>query len=173
MKVLFVCLGNICRSPLAAGLLKQQAIEKGFDWQIDSAGLANKYIGNPADPRILKVAENHAIDLSNHIARKFDINDFDKFDMIVTMDDKLYQKLSEKALTLIQRDKIWVLADFLLEVGDNVDIPDPYFWEENLFESLFIKIETACKLLIETYSPCEMQQLLAPTLIPFKFAKRA
>ena len=70
MKILFVCLGNICRSPMAAGILKKLVTDLDMDWQIASAGLANKYVGCSADSRVIEVARKHGINLSSHIARK-------------------------------------------------------------------------------------------------------
>ena len=152
MKILFVCLGNICRSPLAVGVLQKEVDQLNLNWQIASAGLANKYVGCTADPRAVTVAKRHGVDLSQHIARKFQISDFDQYDRIITMDDELANRLRTKAFNLNQADKVGVLPDFLIGLGENMDIPDPYFWDTELFESLFLKIETACQLIVETYN---------------------
>lgn len=165
MKILFVCLGNICRSPLAAGILQKQVRELGLNWKIESAGLANKYIGCSADPRVEEVAQKHGIDVSHHIARKFQVADFDQYDMIITMDDELAKRLGDKALTFAHTDKIWLLPDFLDGLADNLDMPDPYFWELPLFESLFFKIESACQVIINTFNTPDILDLFENTMI--------
>jgi len=165
MKILFVCLGNICRSPLAAGILQKQVNQLGLNWQIASAGLANKYVGCTADPRVVTVAQKHHIDLSQHTARKFQLVDFDKYDMIITMDDELASRLRAKATTLPQADKIWLLPDFLDGLANNVDMPDPYFWEVPLFETLYYKIASACQVILETYNTPDILELFEETVV--------
>ena len=164
MKILFVCLGNICRSPLAVGVLQKQVDVLNLNWQIASAGLANKYVGCTADPRVVTVATRHGVDLAQHIARKFKISDFDEYDRIITMDDELANRLRTKAIHLNQADKVCLLPDFLIGLGDNMDMPDPYFWDIELFEALFLKIETACRLIVETYNTPGILDLVADTL---------
>lgn len=159
MKILFVCLGNICRSPLAVGVLKKQIQYLGLNWQVESAGLANKYVGCAADSRVVEVAKKHNIDLSQHIARKFEVADFDRYDMVITMDDELASRLRAKAMTLPQADKIWLLPDFLDGLANNVDMPDPYFWEVPLFETLYYKMESACRVILETYNTADILAL--------------
>ena len=165
MKILFVCLGNICRSPLAAGVLQKQVDKLNLNWQITSAGLANKYVGCSADPRVVTVGERHGVDISKHIARKFQVNDFVEYDLIITMDDELANRLRAKAINLPQADKVWLLPDFLVGLGDNMDMPDPYFWDIELFESLFTKMETACQLIVETYNTPNIIDLFEDTVI--------
>ena len=164
MKILFVCLGNICRSPLAVGILQKQVNDLGLDWQVASAGLANKYIGCTADPRVVQVANKHGIDLSNHIARKFQSSDFDKYDMLITMNDDLASKIRAKANNLTQADKVWLLPDFLDGLAEEINLPDPYFWEVPLFESLFHKIEAACQILILTFNTPDILALFDDTV---------
>ena len=160
-----VCLGNICRSPLAVGILQKQVDKLGLNWQISSAGLANKYVGCTADPRVVAVAQKHGIDLSQHTARKFQVADFDQYDMIITMDDELASRLRAKAMTLPQADKIWLLPDFLDGLANNVDMPDPYFWEVPLFETLYYKITSACQVILETYNTPDILELFEETVV--------
>ncbi len=173
MKILFVCLGNICRSPLAAGVLQNQVDQLNLNWQIASAGLANKYVGCTTDPRVVEVAQRHGVDLSQHIARKFQLSDFEEYDMLITMDDELASRLRAKASNLSQIDKVWLLPDFLIGLGDNVDMPDPYFWDIELFETLFEKIKKACQLIVETYNTPDILDLFEDTVTTNSFAKRA
>ncbi len=175
MKILLVCLGNICRSPLAEGVLREQVDKQNLNWKIASAGLANKYVGCTADPRAITVAKRHNIDLSQHIARKFEPSDFDQYDMIITMDDELANRLSAKARSLPQKDKVRLLPDFLDGLAQNVDIPDPYFWDIELFESLYTKMEQACQLIVETYNVPDILDLFTDTVTTnaLELAKRA
>jgi len=152
MKILFVCIGNICRSPLAAGILKQHLKEHSLDWQIDSAGLANKYVGCKADLRAQIIAERFGINISNHTARKFQVTDFEQYDMVITMDSDLAERLKVKSSSLFQRNKIWLLTDFLDGLDKNEEVLDPYFMDVEYFEPLYLKIEKACKNIIKTYN---------------------
>ncbi|MEM6317336.1 MAG: low molecular weight protein-tyrosine-phosphatase [Bacteroidota bacterium] len=164
MKILFVCLGNICRSPLAAGILRKQVMELGLGWQVDSAGLANKFVGCTADPRVVEVAQKHRIDLLDHKVRKFQNSDFVVYDVILTMSDDLARRLVAKAANVAQADKIWLLPDFLDGLADTIDLPDPYFWEVPLFESLFYKIEAACVRVVETFNTPDIMELFEETV---------
>ena len=173
MKILFVCLGNICRSPLAEGVLQKQVDQLNLNWQIASAGLANKYVGCTADPRVVAVAKRHGVDLTQHIARKFQISDFDQYDRIITMDDELANRLRAKANNLTQADKVGLLPDFLIGLGENMDIPDPYFWDIELFEPLFLKIESACQLIVETYNAPDILDLFEDAMTSNASVQRA
>ncbi len=164
MKILFVCLGNICRSPLAVGALQKQVDNLNLNWQIDSAGLANKFVGCGADPRVVTISKRHGVDLSHHIARKFQASDFDQYDMIITMDNDLVTRLKAKAVNLAQVDKVWLLPNFLVGLGNEIDMPDPYLWDMELFESLFLKMETASKLIVETYNTPDILDLFEDTV---------
>lgn len=164
MKLLFVCLGNIIRSPLAAGILQKQVNDLGLDWQIASAGMANKYVGCTADPRVVEVAKKYGVNLSKHIAKKFQTSDFDQYDMIITMDDELANRIRAKANNLPQTDKVWLLPDFLEGLAEQLEIPDPYFWEIPLFESLFFKIESACRVIVHTFNAPDILDLFDDTM---------
>src|ERR1700743_3813430 len=86
MKILMVCLGNICRSPLAEGIMQHLAEQEGLDWEVDSAGTGNVHVGERHDRRSVRPANNHGIDISKQICRLFSIRDFDTFDHILVMD---------------------------------------------------------------------------------------
>src|SRR5260221_6740777 len=86
MKILMVCLGNICRSPLAEGIMQHLAKENGLDWQVDSAGTGNWHVGEGPDRRSVRTARNHGIDISRQVCRLFRISDFDEVDIIFVMD---------------------------------------------------------------------------------------
>src|ERR1700750_1577761 len=86
MKILMVCLGNICRSPLAEGIMQHLAKQEGLDWEVDSAATGNWCVGKPPDKRSIQVAQQHGIDISKQVCRQFKVSDYDKFDHILVMD---------------------------------------------------------------------------------------
>src|SRR5690606_38658263 len=94
MKILMVCLGNICRSPMAEGIMRHLVEEKGLDWEIDSAGTGGWHIGEAPDPRAIATAKKHGIDISRLQARKFTYRDFGNFDHIFAMDDRKSTRLN-------------------------------------------------------------------------------
>nr|WP_294898601.1 low molecular weight protein-tyrosine-phosphatase [uncultured Pedobacter sp.] len=140
MKILMVCLGNICRSPLAEGIMQHLVKEKGLDWQIDSAGTGGYHIGSKPDSRSIKVAKNHGIDITAQAARKFSANDFDNFDCIVVMDKQNYKDVVSLAQTAEQKEKVRLLIN-------NDAVPDPYY-DDSLFEPVFQLINTNCAKLL-------------------------
>jgi protein-tyrosine phosphatase len=146
--ILMVCLGNICRSPLAEGILQDKLNKTSF--YVDSAGTGNYHIGNPPDPRSISVAKKHGIDISKQKCRQFKKEDFLKFDYIYVMDSKNYQNII--ALTTNQEEKTKVK---LLLSGlnlDNKEVPDPY-WDDNGFEHVFQLIDSACTIIAEKLNP--------------------
>lgn len=140
-KVLMVCLGNICRSPLAEGILK--CIVNPEDVFVDSAGTGGYHIGQSPDPRSIDVAKSKGIDISNQICRKFNTRDFDRFDVIYAMDKENYNSIINLASNLTQQNKVRLL----LSETDRSDheVPDPYYGGEDGFEKVFQIIEAACK----------------------------
>ena len=86
MKILMVCLGNICRSPLAHGIMEHIVVEQGLDWQVDSAGTGDWHIGSPPDKRSIAIAKRYGLDISNQCCRQFQVEDFDRFDKIFVME---------------------------------------------------------------------------------------
>jgi protein-tyrosine phosphatase len=143
MKILMVCLGNICRSPLAEGVMQRLAKEHGLDWQVDSAGMGDWHVGEAPDRRSVRTARNHGIDISGQICRLFRLRDFDKFDMIFVMDKN---NLSD-VLSLARNEKDARKVRLLL--GDKA-VPDPYY-DDNGFEPVFKMIEEGCKAIIKTF----------------------
>jgi protein-tyrosine phosphatase len=140
-KVLMVCLGNICRSPLAEGILK--SIVNPEDVFVDSAGTGGYHIGNPPDPRSIEVAKINGIDISKQICRKFNTRDFDRFDVIYAMDNENYNNIIKLGSNVTDQNKV----RFLLSETDGSDkeVPDPYYDGKNGFEQVFQMIEVACK----------------------------
>jgi protein-tyrosine phosphatase len=135
-----VCLGNICRSPLAEGIMLHLAQENGLDWQIDSAGTGNWHVGEGPDHRSARTALNHGINISKQVCRQFGRHDFSEFDLILVMDrynlsDVLAMAPNEQAAAKVK-----------LLLGDK-EVPDPYY-DDSLFEPVFELIEQGCKDII-------------------------
>lgn len=139
-KVLMVCLGNICRSPLAEGILQNKTNHQNIF--IDSAGTGGYHIGNSPDPRSVAVALTHGIDISKQRCRQFNSNDFDNFDIIYAMDKSNYKNIIK--LTSKEEDKAKVKL-ILDEVNlDFKEVPDPYHDIDEGFEKVFIMLDKAC-----------------------------
>ena len=141
MKILMVCLGNICRSPLAEGIMQHLADQEGFNWQVDSAGTGGWHVGQGPDRRSVRVAREHGIDISEQVCRQFSKSDFDHFDHIFVMDK--YNLADVRAMAPHANAALKV--KLLLGKGE---VPDPYYANE-LFEPVFKLIEEGCKNLIK------------------------
>jgi protein-tyrosine phosphatase len=141
MKILMVCLGNICRSPLAEGIMQHLATQAGLNWEIDSAGTGNWHVGEGPDRRSTRAAHNHGVDISQQICRLFRTSDFDYFDHIFVMDKN---NLSD-ILNLARNDEDAKKVKLLL--GDKI-VPDPYY-DDTQFEPVFMLIEEGCKVIIK------------------------
>ena len=129
-----VCLGNICRSPLAEGILSNKLPTASYF--IDSAGTAAYHVGNPPDPRSIAIAKKRGIDIRKQRARAFELVDFKRFDRIYVMDQSNYQNLQ----ALQPSDKDWKKVALLL---DTEKVPDPYYGGDDGFETVFDLIDTA------------------------------
>jgi protein-tyrosine phosphatase len=140
MRILMVCLGNICRSPLAEGILKSKL---NANFEVDSAGTAAYHVGNPPDKRSIAVAQQFGIDISQQRARQFKKDDFNSFDLIIVMDQNNYNDVVELA-TPAQRRKVHLLRE-------NNEVPDPYYGDASAFEAVFHLIDTACETLVKKY----------------------
>ena len=149
MKVLMVCLGNICRSPLAEGILKHKVTQHGLDWEIDSAGTGAYHVGELPDTRSIAVARKYGIDLTNQRARQFKVEDFDTFDKILVMDASNYQNILRLTRNEADKQKIELIRN-LVNPGMNEQVPDPY-WNDNGFEQVFEMLDEACDYCIENY----------------------
>lgn len=150
MRILMVCLGNICRSPLAEGILRAKAAANGLKWEIDSAGLGGWHEGEAPHQRSIAVANQHGIDISRQRARKIEKNDFDAFDVIFPMDIDNRDALYEMASTREQRDKVRLIMDVVYP-NKNVSVPDPYYSNEAAYQNVFEMLDAACDKVVEIY----------------------
>ncbi len=146
MKILMVCLGNICRSPLAEGILKEKIKERGLDWTVDSAGTGSWHIGELPDPRSIQTAKAYGIDIRDQRARQFQPEDFDKFDRIFAMDSSNYQNILALAKSEDHKKKVDLIMN-LVTPNHNINVPDPY-WDDDGFENVYQMLEDACDQLI-------------------------
>lgn len=144
VKVLMVCLGNICRSPLAEGILKSKTFLK--DVQVDSAGTSNFHIGSKPDLRSINVARKHNIDITNQKGRQFVVSDFDKFDIIYAMDNSNYNNIISLARDENDRTKVKLILNEVFP-GENLDVPDPYTGGIQGFDSVYRMLDEACELI--------------------------
>lgn len=138
--ILFVCLGNICRSPLAEGIARDLAKKRSLDLKIDSAGTSGWHIDESPDSRSIEVAKNNGIDISHLRSRKVNTYNDESFDLIVAMDRQNYQDL----LRFFSKDKVVLMGDYGLQGGD---IPDPYHYKDlegfkKIYEMLYLAINT-------------------------------
>ncbi|MBL7931514.1 MAG: low molecular weight phosphotyrosine protein phosphatase [Bacteroidia bacterium] len=147
-KVLFVCLGNICRSPLAEGIMLHLKEKHDLKMEIDSAGTAAYHIGEAPDRRTILNAKKNGVDLSALRARQFSASDFDKFDRIYVMDQSNLNNVLRLAKTKAHEEKTKLLLD-LVEPGQQMEVPDPYYGGEEGFERVFQLVLSACERLKE------------------------
>jgi protein-tyrosine phosphatase len=144
MKILMVCLGNICRSPLAHGILEHLVIQKGLNWEIDSAGTGNWHVGQQPDHRSIAVAEKYGIDISGQCCRQFEVSDFDRFDHIFVMDRNNLEDVRSLARTREDHEKVSLFMKSEI-------VPDPYYLDDQ-FEPVFKMIEKRCFEIIHEFN---------------------
>lgn len=146
VKILMVCLGNICRSPLAEGLLASKLPKDQFF--VDSAGTGNYHVGRQPDHRSIATADKNGLDISHQKARQFTVNDFDTFDYIYVMDNSNYDDVVFLAKNEAQKQKVQLILDALFP-GDNVDVPDPYYGLQNGFDMVYEMLDEATDIIAQ------------------------
>lgn len=144
-----VCLGNICRSPLAEGILQQKIEAQQLNWEVDSAGTSGWHDGELPDRRSIEVAKAHSIDLTHQRSRPFRASDLDEFDLILAMDSSNYVNILRLATTEAQKKKIKLILNYVYP-GQNRGVPDPYY--EGGFEGVYEMLEKACKQVVNVHS---------------------
>jgi protein-tyrosine phosphatase len=141
MKIIMVCLGNICRSPLAHGIMENLIKERGLNWEVDSAGTGDWHIGHPPDRRSISIAKKYGLDISSQCCRQFTVEDFDYYDRIYVMDKMNLRDVSRMARNDEDRDKIRLLLNTEI-------VPDPYY-DDDKFDPVYQLIEKGCKAILD------------------------
>lgn len=146
VKILMVCLGNICRSPLAEGILQSKLPADKF--QVDSAGTGNWHAGQGPDKRSVATAKNRGLDISCQIARQLKVSDFDTFDHIYVMDSSNLKDVLRLAPNEAAKTKVKMMMDEVFP-GQSIDVPDPYFGGSEGFDNVYNMLDEACEIVAE------------------------
>jgi protein-tyrosine phosphatase len=147
MRILVVCLGNICRSPLAEGLLRKKAPS---DSLVDSAGTSGYHHEEPPDHRMIRTARKHGVDIRSLRSRKFEVEDFDRFDLIYAMDSENLRVLKSLARNENDLAKLNLILNEI-QPGSNSEVPDPYFGGDDGFEHVYTLLDQATDAIIKKY----------------------
>jgi len=145
MKILMVCLGNICRSPLAEEVMRSKIEKYGLNAEVDSCGLGGWHVGEPPDDRAQRTALKHGLDISHQKCRKITLNDFDDFDVIYAMDNEIFRSLSQIAMQGRKPQAKIKLFMNELYPNENRPVPDPYSGGMSQFEEVWKMIDAGCE----------------------------
>ena len=137
-----VCLGNICRSPLAEGILKSKVVASKV--LVESAGTGGWHVGELPDSRSIEIAKKHGIDITDQRGRKFSEYDFERYDVIYVMDNSNYRDVLKLANSDSEKKKVKLILNEIFP-GENVDVPDPYYGGSQGFENVFQMLDDACE----------------------------
>ena len=154
MKVLMVCLGNICRSPLAEGILKHKSKQYNLNWFVDSAGTAGYHIGEKPHHLSIKVAKENGIDISTQQCRKFVREDIIRFDKIFVMDENNYQDVKDICGKDWNENKVDLLLNLSYK-NENKNVPDPWYGNIDGYHKVFAMINEACEVLVKEHKKSE------------------
>lgn len=143
-----VCLGNICRSPLAQGILEKKIEEHNLSWEVDSAGTSAYHIGEKPDIRSISKAKEHHIDISSQRARQFVASDLEDYDLILVMDSSNYQNARALCSDKKQEDKIKLILNYVYP-EQNMAVPDPYY--DGSFDRVYDLLDKAIDTVISTH----------------------
>lgn len=146
-----VCLGNICRSPLAEGILQNKLKEKYLNIQVESAGTENYHVGQNPDNRAIAIGKKYGIDISKHIGTQFKPNLYDKYDIIYVMDSTIYNEIISQARNNEDKKKVEYILN-VVEKGKNKPVPDPYYGGNEGFELVYKLLDEACEIIVEYLS---------------------
>ena len=147
MKILMVCLGNICRSPMADGLMRKKVQDHNLEAYIDSAGTANYHVGGAPDARMTQTAKRKGIDISGLQARQFVVADFDTFDLIYVMDHSNYDNVVRLARSESDRNKVQLILE-LLPNQIEIEVPDPYYGGQEGFEHVYDLLDKSTDIIL-------------------------
>lgn len=142
MKILMVCLGNICRSPVAEGVMKAKANEHGLDIEVDSAGTSGWHNGDLPDSRSMANAKENGLDISDQRSRKVVLSDFEEFDLLYAMDESNYNNLINMSPEKYHHKVKMILNE--VQTGENMSVPDPYYGNDG-FQLVFDLLNEACE----------------------------
>jgi protein-tyrosine phosphatase len=163
MKILMVCLGNICRSPLAEGILQDKAFKAGLNWSIESAGTNSYHTGEPPHPLSQKVARANGIDISKQRARRFTAEDFLVYNKIYALAEDVLDEIRRIAKNKFDASKVDLLMNELYP-GKNMDVPDPYYGAEAGYHEVYKLIDEVCDAIVEKYTPIRRGGALQETI---------
>ena len=149
-KILMVCLGNICRSPMAEGIVRKVFADNGINVQVDSAGTSAFHQGQSADPRALAELRKYDIDISDERAQQFLPIHFSEYDSIFTMDSDNYADVLLLASNKVQRAKVDMIMN-ISSPGKNIAVPDPYYGDDDGFANVYKMINEAALALVKNY----------------------
>ena len=149
MRILMVCLGNICRSPLAEGIMQSKIDKYNLAWEVASAGTGAYHVGELPDSRSIQTAEQHGIDITHQRAQQFKSSDFDTYDLIYVMDSSNYQNVNKLARREEDKNKVQLIMNMVKPIR-NVNVPDPY-WGEFGFEKVYQMLDKATDAIVEAY----------------------
>ena len=147
-----VCLGNICRSPLAEGVMQERAWKSGLDWSVESAGTLGFHTGSPPHPLSIRVARENGIEIGGQRARRFVAEDFDRYDRIFAMSGDVLAEMERIAGKRFDATRAELLMD-VLHPGEEMDVPDPYMGPVEDFRSVFTMVDRACTRFVESHAP--------------------
>ena len=154
MRILFVCMGNICRSPTAEGVMRRLVEDEGLDIEIDSAGTGAWHAGEPPDRRATLAARSRGITLEG-AARQVAPDDFRRFDLLIALDRANLRELLAVAPDEEAAEKVRLLREFDPGAGGDLDVPDPYYGADRGFETVLDMVESACRGLIDELRAAE------------------
>ncbi len=148
MKILMVCLGNICRSPMADGIMRSKVEQLGLEVEIDSAGTSDYHLGEGPDERAVANMAQNGLDISMLRARQFGVSDYDNFDLIYVMDESNYKNVIALARNEADKKKVDLYMN-LSHPGENINVPDPYFGGDAGFQHVYEMLSQSADILIE------------------------
>lgn len=148
MKILMVCLGNICRSPMADGLMRKKVKDNNLDVVVDSAGTGDWHVGHQPDPRMMETAKRNGVPIDELRGRQFKVEDFDEFDRIIVMDKSNFDNVRKLSRDEKDTQKIEMFLD-LTHPGKDLEVPDPYFGGDEGFQDVFDMLDAGTDVILE------------------------
>lgn len=148
MKILMVCLGNICRSPLAQGILEKKLSDQNLQATVDSAATSDYHVGDKPDPRSIHKAAEYGIDITHQRGRQIQKSDFQTFDRIFAMDTSNYNNIISLTNQQEEKDKVELILNLSYPTA-NMSVPDPYYGGEDGFENVYRLLDAACDVIIK------------------------